>query len=116
MFDRFTDNARKAKASSFGVAQELGHDSVRPEHLLWVLIDSSADFTSGRITLVAEVDSLGARLLARLGLNLEEARRRSLDALGITPEEAARLLSGEEASKGKGIRNLLRRLFRPKSR
>jgi ATP-dependent Clp protease ATP-binding subunit ClpA len=86
---------------SIALAGRLGRPEFDSRHLL--------------LALVAEEDSYEARLLARLGVDLGEARRRAIEALGITPEKVPRLLSGEEETTGSGILELLRRLFRPKS-
>src|SRR6185503_2218134 len=49
MFDRFTENARKAMDLASEGAKRSGHGSVRPEHLLWALIEGGRAFTAGRV-------------------------------------------------------------------
>ena len=93
---------RKVIRRATKLAQRLGGSSFDSRHLL--------------LALVAEEDSDEARLLARLGVNPEEARRRSPDALGVAPGGAERLLRGEETPRGSGFLELLRRLFRTESR
>src|SRR6185503_11056094 len=48
-FDRFTENARKAMDLASEGAKRSGHGSVRPEHLLWALIEGGRAFTAGRV-------------------------------------------------------------------
>jgi len=61
MFERFDDAARKAMALANQEAQRTGDDFIRPEHLL--------------IGIVQTGDSVGARTLRLLNVDLESARR-----------------------------------------
>ena len=57
MFDRFTDNARKAMARSRKEALRLGHDSIGTEHIL--------------LALIAEKDCSAVKVLESLGVDLD---------------------------------------------
>jgi ATP-dependent Clp protease ATP-binding subunit ClpA len=65
---RFTDRARRVVVLAQDEARELGHGSVRPEHLL--------------LGLLAEGQGAAAQALESLGISLEEARDRVEEIAG----------------------------------
>jgi ATP-dependent Clp protease ATP-binding subunit ClpA len=68
MFTRFTDRARKVLVLAQEEVRELGHDSVRPGHLL--------------LGLLAEGEGVAAVVLESLGISLEEALARGEEIAG----------------------------------
>src|SRR4051794_20888455 len=91
MFERFTKPARDAVTQAYAEARGLGHDRIGGEHLL--------------LGVLAQHTSIGATILAELGVALEPAREaaaalhapdaEALGALGIDLEAVRR--KAEEA-------------------
>jgi ATP-dependent Clp protease ATP-binding subunit ClpA len=71
----FSPRSKKALELAAEAANELGHDLIGTEHLL--------------IGLVGETEGIAAMALTSLGLNLEDVRRRLLEAIGAPPRSSA---------------------------
>lgn len=67
-FSRFTAEAREAITVAQDEARQLGHDAVRPDHLL--------------LSVLHHPEGRPALALAALGIGADEARRRIVDAIG----------------------------------
>jgi ATP-dependent Clp protease ATP-binding subunit ClpA len=75
VFERFTDRAREAVVHAQDEARQLRHDYIGTEHLLLGILGEGA--------------SLGARVLDRLGIDLEGTRSDVQRLVGGPPEGAA---------------------------
>lgn len=73
-FSRFTTAARDTITFAQEQARQLGHDAVRPAHLL--------------LSLLREPDGRTTMVLRSLGIDVEAARRGVLDALGGAQNDA----------------------------
>ena len=71
MFERFTDRARASVVQAQDAARDLGHRSIGTEHLL--------------LGVSSVPDSLGARVLQRLGIGPDEIRESVLGEVGTGP-------------------------------
>lgn len=96
MFERFTDRARRVVVQAQRNARERHAGEIRTEHLLLALYDEPGGvawavldrYGVDRAGVLADVDGLGplgrsdAEALARLGIDLDEVRRRAEDSFG----------------------------------
>jgi ATP-dependent Clp protease ATP-binding subunit ClpA len=83
MFERFTDSARGVVVDAQEQARAIGHSDIMAEHLL--------------LAIIAEGDSIGARVLGDLGVQ-HEALVTEVAALGRTDDEALRAIGVDLAA------------------
>ncbi len=69
MYERFTDRARKVMRLANQEAQRWNHEYIDTQHLL--------------LGLLRVPEGVGAQVLMKLGLKLEDVRKEVLDLLGL---------------------------------
>ena len=100
MFERFTQEARKATVDAQAVARRLGHGHIGTEHLLLGLLET--DGVAARVLAGLGVTGAAAEreILAQVGRGpLGDADAQALGAIGIDLDEVRRRM---EASFGSG--------------
>ena len=83
MFERFTDAARGVVVDAQQQARTVGHSEIMAEHLL--------------LAILADGDSIGARVLRGLGVE-REVLVREVAALGLSDDEALRAIGVDLAA------------------
>lgn len=88
-WDKFTVMSQEAFETARGKAEELGHQEVRPEHLLW--------------SFLAQDENVVAAVLSRLGVNISRIQEELEGALGRIPK----VHGGGEISLSSSLRQIM---------
>jgi ATP-dependent Clp protease ATP-binding subunit ClpA len=99
MFERFTDRARRVIVVAENTAREMGHQQIKPEHLLVALTES--DGVAAKAMAEGGVD--GAELRARVSARLESnPSAKKLNRVPFSPDAKKALEQSLRAALGLG--------------